>query len=157
MRLLLVEDHERFAAFVKEGLEAGGFTVDVVYNAEDGDAAVGTVDYDAIVLDLGLPDMDGLDVLKKWREDGHLTPVLILTARDAVEDRVKGLNAGSDDYMLKPFAMEELLARVRALLRRPGGVLGTVLSEVTSNLIRQRVKSVSMRRQRRFPGAKWKF
>ena len=129
MRLLLVDDHERFAAFVKEGLEAGGFTVDVVYNAEDGDATVDTVDYDVIVLNLGLPDMDGIDVLKKWREDGHLTPVLILTARDAVEDRVKGLNAGSDDYMLKPFAMEELLVRVRALLRRPGGVLGTVLSE----------------------------
>jgi DNA-binding response OmpR family regulator len=129
VRLLLVEDHERFAEFVKEGLEAGGFTVDVVYNAGDGDAAMETVDYDAVVLDLGLPDKDGLDVLKKWRDDGNVTPVLILTARDAVEDRVRGLNAGSDDYMLKPFAMEELLARVRALLRRPGGVLGTVLAE----------------------------
>ena len=153
MRLLLVDDHERFAAFVKEGLEAGGFTVDVVYNAEDGDAAVDTVDYDVIVLNLGLPDMDGIDVLKKWREDGHLTPVLILTARDAVEDRVKGLNAGSDDYMLKPFAMEELLVRVRALLRRPGGVLGTVLSEgniefdTTAREVRVNEKTTSVSRR----------
>lgn len=129
MRLLLVEDHERFAMFVKEGLEAGGFTVDDVYNAGDGDAAMDTVSYDVVILDLGLPDQDGLDILKKWRDNGNVTPVLILTARDAVEDRVKGLNAGADDYMLKPFAMEELLARVRALLRRPGGVLGTVLTE----------------------------
>lgn len=129
MRLLLIEDHERFASFVKNGLEQCGFTIDVVYSAGDGDAAVGTVSYDVILLDLGLPDQDGLDILRKWREDNNMTPVLILTARDAVEDRVKGLNAGADDYMLKPFAMEELVARVRALLRRPGGVLGTVLSE----------------------------
>ena len=127
MRLLLVEDHERFATFIKDGLEDGGFTIDHVLNAGDGDAAVETVSYDAVVLDLGLPDQDGLDILKKWRDNGNVTPVLILTARDAVEDRVKGLNAGADDYMLKPFAMEELIARVRALLRRPGGVLGTVL------------------------------
>lgn len=129
MRLLLVEDHERFAAFVKEGLENGGFTVDAVPTAGDGDAAIETVNYDAVILDLGLPDRDGLEILKKWRDDGNETPVLILTGRDAVEDRVKGLNAGADDYMLKPFAMEELLARIRALLRRPGGVLGTVLAE----------------------------
>lgn len=129
MRLLLIEDHERFASFIKNGLEQCGFTIDVVYSAGDGDAAVGTVNYDVILLDLGLPDQDGLDILRKWREDSNMTPVLILTARDAVEDRVKGLNAGADDYMLKPFAMEELVARVRALLRRPGGVLGTVLSE----------------------------
>lgn len=129
MRLLLIEDHERFASFIKSGLETSGFTIDVVYNAGDGDAAVGTVNYDVVLLDLGLPDQDGLVILKKWRDEGNITPVLILTARDAVEDRVKGLNAGADDYMLKPFAMEELVARIRALLRRPGGVLGTVLSE----------------------------
>lgn len=129
MRLLLIEDHERFASFIKNGLEQAEFTIDVVYNAGDGDAAVETVNYDVVLLDLGLPDQDGLDILKKWRDAGNVTPVLILTARDAVEDRVKGLNAGGDDYMLKPFALEELVARVRALLRRPGGVLGTVLSE----------------------------
>lgn len=128
MRLLLIEDHERFAAFVKEGLEKNGFTVDAVNNGGDGLAAMETVNYDAVVLDLGLPDQDGLDVLKSRRSEGDDTPVLVLTARDAVEDRVKGLNVGADDYMLKPFAMEELVARVRALLRRPGGALGTVLT-----------------------------
>jgi DNA-binding response OmpR family regulator len=91
--------------------------------------------------------------LKKWREDGDVTPVLILTARDAVEDRVKGLNAGADDYMLKPFAMEELVARVRALLRRPGGVLGTVLQEgniefdTTAREVRINEKTVSISRR----------
>jgi DNA-binding response OmpR family regulator len=111
------------------------------------------VKYDAIVLDLGLPDQDGLEVLKKWRDDGDETPVLVLTARDAVEDRVKGLNAGADDYMLKPFAMEELVARVRALLRRPGGVLGTVLEEgnieldTTAREVRVAQKTISISRR----------
>lgn len=153
MRILLVEDHERFASFVKDGLEGGGFTVDLVFTAGDGDAAVQTVKYDAIVLDLGLPDQDGLEVLKKWRDDGDETPVLVLTARDAIEDRVKGLNSGADDYMLKPFAMEELVARVRALLRRPGGVLGTVLEEgnveldTTAREVRVQDKTISISRR----------
>lgn len=153
MRILLVEDHERIASFVKDGLESGGFTVDLVLTAGDGDAAVQTVKYDVIVLDLGLPDQDGLEVLKKWRDDGDETPVLVLTARDAVEDRVKGLNAGADDYMLKPFAMEELVARVRALLRRPGGVLGTVLEEgnieldTTAREVRVAQKTISISRR----------
>lgn len=153
MRILLVEDHERIASFVKDGLESGGFTVDLVLTAGDGDAAVQTVKYDVIVLDLGLPYQDGLEVLKKWRDDGDETPVLVLTARDAVEDRVKGLNAGADDYMLKPFAMEELVARVRALLRRPGGVLGTVLEEgnieldTTAREVRVAQKTISISRR----------
>jgi len=153
VRILLVEDHERIASFVKDGLESGGFTVDSVLTAGDGDAAVQTVKYDVIVLDLGLPDQDGLEVLKKWRDDGDETPVLVLTARDAVEDRVKGLNAGADDYMLKPFAMEELVARVRALLRRPGGVLGTVLEEgnieldTTAREVRVAQKTISISRR----------
>ncbi len=153
MRILLVEDHERIASFVKDGLESGGFTVDLVLTAGDGGAAVQTVKYDVIVLDLGLPDQDGLEVLKKWRDDGDETPVLVLTARDAVEDRVKGLNAGADDYMLKPFAMEELVARVRALLRRPGGVLGTVLEEgnieldTTAREVRVAQKTISISRR----------
>jgi DNA-binding response OmpR family regulator len=153
VRILLVEDHERFASFVKDGLESGGFTVDLVLTAGNGDAAVQTVKYDVIVLDLGLPDQDGLEVLKKWRDDGDETPVLVLTARDAVEDRVKGLNAGADDYMLKPFAMEELVARVRALLRRPGGVLGTVLEEgnieldTTAREVRVAQKTISISRR----------
>lgn len=128
MRLLLIEDHERFSEFVKMNLEKEGFAVDVVYNAGDGEAALAAVDYDAILLDLGLPDFDGLDLLKTWRAAGNETPVLIITARDGVDDRVIGLNAGGDDYLVKPFAMPELVARVRALLRRPGGALGSVMT-----------------------------
>ena len=128
MRLLLVEDHERFADFIRLSIEKEGFTVDAVQNAEDADAAFSTVNYDAILLDLGLPDADGLDLLKNWRDRGNETPVLIITARDGVDDRVLGLNLGGDDYLVKPFAMEELVARIRALLRRPGGALGTVMT-----------------------------
>ena len=128
MRLLLVEDHERFAEFIRLSIEKEGFTVDAVHNAEDAEAAFSTVSYDAILLDLGLPDADGLDLLKSWRDRGDETPVLIITARDGVDDRVLGLNLGGDDYLVKPFAMEELVARIRALLRRPGGALGTVMT-----------------------------
>jgi DNA-binding response OmpR family regulator len=127
MRILVVEDHERFAGFIKTGLEKEGFTVDIALTGAEGDAAFTAVTYDVVVLDLGLPDADGLSLLKDWRDQGSAVPVLILTARDGVEARVKGLNAGSDDYMLKPFAMEELVARIRALLRRPGGSLGSVI------------------------------
>ena len=128
MRIMLVEDHERFAEFIRVSLGKAGFTVDAVHNAEDAEAAFSAVNYDAVLLDLGLPDADGLDLLKDWRSRGHETPVLIITARDGVDDRVHGLNLGGDDYLVKPFAMEELIARVRALLRRPGGVLGTVMT-----------------------------
>jgi len=128
MRLLLVEDHERFAEFIRLSLEKEGFTVDAVHNAEDADAAHSTVSYDSILLDLGLPDTDGLELLKGWRDRGDETPVLIITARDGVDDRVLGLNLGGDDYLVKPFAIEELVARIRALLRRPGGALGTVMT-----------------------------
>ncbi len=127
MRLLLIEDHSRLASFVKTGLGKQGFTVDVFGTLSDGMAAIEAVAYDAAILDLGLPDGDGLSLLQSLRESGDNTPVLILTARDAVDDRVKGLNAGGDDYLLKPFAIEELVARIRALLRRPGGVLGLTL------------------------------
>jgi len=128
MRILVVEDHDRLAKFVKIGLENEDFTVDLAMSAAEGDAAFAAVTYDLVVLDLGLPDADGMTLLKEWRDRGSEIPVLILTARDGVEDRVAGLNAGSDDYMLKPFALEELVARIRALLRRPGGTLGTVIS-----------------------------
>jgi DNA-binding response OmpR family regulator len=94
MRLLLIEDHERFAKFVYDGLEKEGFTVDAVDTASSGEAARSTVQYDAIILDLGLPDSDGLTLLRSWRDAGDETPVLILTARDGVDDRVKGLNSG---------------------------------------------------------------
>jgi len=133
MRVLLVDDDERLADAVKNGIEKKGFCVDVVLNGESAKAAFATVSYDAVILDLGLPDQDGIGLLREWRESGDETPVLILTARDAVDDRVHGLNSGSDDYLLKPFDMGELIARIRALLRRPGGALGLVL--ITGNVL----------------------
>ena len=128
MRLLLVEDHATFAELVRQNLEREWFAVDVVENAGDGDAALRAVSYDAVILDLGLPDASGLTLLRDLRAAGKTTPVLILTARDTVDDLVTGLNAGGDDYLVKPCAMEELVARMRALLRRPGGALGVTLS-----------------------------
>ncbi len=118
MRILVVEDEKRIADFLSRGLESGGYAVDV---ANDGNTAIELVhntEYDLIILDLGLPDMDGLSVLQKIRNRKTSPPVLILSARDAVDDRVKGLEGGADDYLVKPFAFVELLARVRVLLRR---------------------------------------
>ncbi len=128
MRLLLVEDNYRLAQTTKEGLEKESFAVDYFGTAKEAESALETVSYDAVVLDLGLPDGDGLKILCDLRARSDSTPVLILTARDGVDDRVRGLDAGADDYLLKPFAMEELVARTRALLRRPGGVLGQTLT-----------------------------
>jgi DNA-binding response OmpR family regulator len=127
MRLLLVEDEERLAAAVAAGLVRAGFVVDSVTTAEDARAALAAVAYDALVLDLGLPDGDGMDVLRALRQGRSTTPVLILTARDALEDRVAGLDGGADDYLLKPFEMPELVARLKALLRRPSDALGVKL------------------------------
>ncbi|HMA72487.1 MAG TPA: response regulator [Xanthobacteraceae bacterium] len=127
MRLLIVEDETRIAELVKAGLGRAGFAVDVVGLCADARAALSVMCYDAAVIDLGLPDGDGLDLLRELRGKGNQTPVLVLTARDAVEDRVSGLDTGADDYLVKPFAMTELVARTKALLRRPGGVLGVTL------------------------------
>lgn len=127
MRILLVEDNARLAELVAQGLRAGGFAVDAFDTAGDAEAALDSVAYQVVILDLGLPDGDGLELLRRARARGNGVPVLVLTARDGVEDRVRGLNAGADDYLLKPFAMEELLARIRALLRRPGASLGVTL------------------------------
>lgn len=129
MRLLLIEDNARLAALTGEGLVKAGFAVDAVRSLEEAHAAILVTGYDAILLDLGLPDGDGLSFLKSLRGSGNATPVLVLTARDGVEDRVGGLNLGADDYLVKPFALEELVARVRALLRRPGHALGTALRQ----------------------------
>lgn len=118
MRLLLVEDERRLAERLARGLREEGFAVDCAVScAEARECAVATA-YDLVLLDLGLPDCPGTDLLRHWRREGFDAPVLILTARDLVEEKVEGLNAGADDYLTKPFAFEEVLARVRALLRR---------------------------------------
>ena len=127
MRVLLIEDHQRLAQTVIDGLAGFGFGVDLFSTGEEGLAATKGVAYDAIILDLGLPDGDGLDIIPDLREATNNIPILILTARDGVDDRVAGLDRGADDYVLKPFAMKELAARLRALLRRPGGPLGLVI------------------------------
>lgn len=128
MRVLLIEDNQRLAGFIAGGLRNAGFLVDALGNAEEGEAALRGVDYDVVILDLGLPDRDGLDLLSDLRRLGLRVPVLILTARDDVSDRVKGLDLGADDYLLKPFALEELAARLRALLRRPSDTLSSVVT-----------------------------
>jgi two-component system OmpR family response regulator len=128
MRILLVEDEPRIAADVRAALEAAGYLVEVAGDGEDAWFRGDTEDYDLIVLDLGLPKMDGLAVLKSWRAAGRLTPVLVLTARGTWAERVEGIDAGADDYLPKPFRMEELVARARALIRRAAGH-GTVTIE----------------------------
>ncbi len=118
MKILVVEDEERVAHFIQKGLKEEGHAVDVSYDGEDGGFLAEVNDYDLIILDLMLPKKNGLQTCKEIRDHGINTPVLMLTARDSVEDKVRGLDAGADDYLAKPFAFEELLARVRALLRR---------------------------------------
>lgn len=127
MRLLVIEDEPRLAELVQGALTRAGFVVDAVNSAADANEALSLTPYDVAILDLGLPDGDGLEVLGEVRRRGSAVPVLILTARDAIEDRVAGLDAGADDYLTKPFAMAELIARIQALLRRPGQALGVTL------------------------------
>ena len=127
MRLLLVEDERRIVELVASAFGQAGFIVDAASTASDARHFLLTVAYDAMVLDLGLPDGDGLAILSELRRGHSALPVLILTARDELEDRVAGLDAGADDYLVKPFAGVELIARIKALLRRPGAALGVVL------------------------------
>lgn len=121
MRLLIVEDEPTLARQLRETLEGAGYAIDVANDGEEGHFLGSSESYDAIVLDLGLPEMDGLTVLDKWRKADIAIPVLVLTARDSWSDKVAGLDAGADDYLAKPFQMEELIARLRALIRRSTG------------------------------------
>src|SRR5271165_64448 len=127
MRLLLVEDNDELSELVVKSIGPAGFSADRVATAADAISVLGSTHYAAVILDLGLPDEDGLAVLRSLRSRQSAVPVLILTARDGVNDRVAGLRAGADDYLVKPFAVEELLARLEALLRRPGQLLGKSL------------------------------
>lgn len=127
MRVLVVEDEQRLAEFVSKGLSEAGYAVDVASDGEQALAWVNVVDFDLIVLDVMLPKRDGLDVSRTLRARGLKTPILMLTARDAVDDRVRGLDSGADDYLVKPFAFAELLARLRALARREPELTGPLL------------------------------
>ena len=129
MRVLIVEDEHKIASALKRGLDREGYAVDLAYNSDDGLDAALSGEYDLIVLDRMLPgSIEGVDVCRKIREHSLHVPVIMLTAKDQINDRVAGLNAGADDYLIKPFAFEELVARMRALLRRPDETLSTVLT-----------------------------
>jgi len=128
MRILVIEDDDRIREDVTAALEAAGYVVDSEASGEEGWFLGDTETYGAVVLDLGLPQMDGLTVLKRWRKAGRDMPVLILTARGSWSERVEGIDAGADDYLPKPFHMEELLARLRAIVRRSGGHASPVIT-----------------------------
>src|SRR5919198_4908302 len=129
VRILVVEDEPKIANGIRRGLATEGIAADIAPSGEDALWRAGATNYDAIVLDLMLPDIDGFETCRRLREDGVWAPILMLTARDAIEDRVKGLDRGADDYLVKPFSLAELLARLRALARR-GPVAGPAALEV---------------------------
>ncbi|PWC20057.1 two-component system response regulator QseB [Brenneria roseae subsp. roseae] len=128
MRILLIEDDRLIGDGLRAGLIKLGFSVDWFTQGKEGLAAMDAAPYDAVVLDLSLPEIDGLDILRRWRQAGHDEPVLILTARDALEQRVEGLQLGADDYLCKPFALAEVAARLQALIRRRHGQLQPTLT-----------------------------
>ena len=142
MRILLVEDDAKIASFVEKGLKAAGFAVDLAAEGENGLHLALTEPYDAAIIDIMLPKLDGLSLIQKMRRDNIQTPVIILSAKDSVDDRVKGLHSGSDDYLTKPFSFSELLARVQALIRRSSGALEPTrlnVGNVNMNLITREV------------------
>jgi two-component system OmpR family response regulator len=142
MRLLLIEDDSKIALFIKKGLKEEGYAVDHAENGEDGLHLALTEPYDLAIVDLMLPGIDGLTIIEELRKKNINTPVLILSAKRSVDDRVKGLEAGSDDYMVKPFAFSELLARVQALIRRAGGITSPsslTFADLTMNLHTRKV------------------
>lgn len=128
MRALIIEDNVKISQIIAKTLLDAGLVSDICETAGDGRAAIDDIAYDVVILDLGLPDQDGMDVLRDVRKSGNSVPVLVLTARSDIRERVEGLDGGADDYLTKPFSPEELAARVRALLRRPGGALGLELN-----------------------------
>ena len=141
MRILVVEDEKKVAGFIKKGLEEETYAVDVAYDGEEGLHLGVEGQYDLIILDIMLPKVDGLEILSQLRAQGSDVPILLLTAKDAVDDRVTGLNKGADDYLTKPFAFSELLARVRVLLRRGKAEVKTILqiSDLTLDLVSHKV------------------
>jgi len=142
MRILLVEDDAKIAAFVEKGLKAAGFAVDLTGDGESGLHLALTESYDAAVIDIMLPKLDGLNLIKKMRRENIQTPVIILSAKGSVDDRVKGLQTGSDDYLTKPFAFSELLARIQALIRRDSGAsepTRLTAEDVNLNLVTRQV------------------
>jgi two-component system copper resistance phosphate regulon response regulator CusR len=142
MRLLIIEDEAKAAAFLRKGLTENGFTTDVAGNGEDGLHMALSEAYDLIILDIMLPGRDGWSVLERLRQEGREVPILLLSARDAVHDRVRGLELGADDYLVKPFAFSELLARIRTILRRgPSRQTDTIaLDDLEVDLVRHRAR-----------------
>ena len=142
MRILLIEDDLKIASFIKKGLKASGFAVDHAVDGEEGLHMVMTEPYDTAVIDIMLPIRDGLSLIKEMRRERIKTPVIILSAKDSIDDRVKGLQSGGDDYVTKPFAFSELLARVQALIRRSSGISEPTkisVGDVSMNLISREV------------------
>jgi len=127
MRILVVEDEPKIANSLKQGLEQEGFAVDVTYSGREGYDMASVDPYDLILLDRMLPEMDGMEVCKKLKEKGNYTPILMLTAKSELKNKIEGLNCGADDYLTKPFAFTELLARIKALLRRPNNLVPNIL------------------------------
>jgi heavy metal response regulator len=147
VRILVIEDEPGVASFVEKGLREASFAVDVARNGIDGNHLAATEDYDLIVLDLMLPGRDGFSILRNLRERGVQTPIICLTARDSVDDRVKGLNLGADDYLSKPFSFSELLARIHALLRRGAKVAinPIVIADLTIDVLARSVHRAGKR------------
>lgn len=150
MRILIVEDEKDLAAIIKQGLEEEGYVVDVAHDGEEGLYMVESYPVDAVILDIMLPIIDGLTVLNRMRKKGIMTPVILLTARDALIDKIKGLDTGADDYLTKPFVFQELLARIRSLLRRKGEAkqaviqIGDLEINTASHEVSRNGKSISL-------------
>ena len=142
MRILVVEDEHKIASSLKKGLEQESYAVDLAFTGPDGYDLASSETYDLIILDLMLPEMSGIKICKKLREENNHTPVLMLTAKGQTSDKVEGLNSGADDYLTKPFAFEELLARIKALFRRPKNSTGSTykVSDLTLNTLTYQVE-----------------